>query len=116
MRRVALVLMRIAGWLMPASHAEWTEAMRAELHYLDDRRAVRWAIGCLTTGWSTRMEAVTMDRRAAKRLNVGMSMFFAAAMLLASFLTHSSVVLFGLMAAWSLPAAYLYSCERRAPR
>lgn len=44
---LAGALLRISRRLMPAHRRAWTDAMRAETHYLSDGVATRWAFGCL---------------------------------------------------------------------
>jgi hypothetical protein len=59
MWRLAIVLQKIATWLLPQSRAEWARAMLSEMHYLDhNRRAVLWAAGCCITAIKERMYAM----------------------------------------------------------
>jgi hypothetical protein len=46
-RALADFLMLAAGRLMPRARAQWAEAMRSELHYIDDDfAALSWAFSC----------------------------------------------------------------------
>jgi hypothetical protein len=61
--RLAIVLLKIATWLLPQSRAEWARAMLSEMHNLNDnRQAVLWAAGCCITGIKERMYAMISDK------------------------------------------------------
>jgi hypothetical protein len=49
-RRLARFLLRHLHRMLPTSRLDWAQAMRAELDHLEDREALRWAIGCLVAG------------------------------------------------------------------
>jgi pimeloyl-ACP methyl ester carboxylesterase len=58
-RRVAQKVVRHASWLLPGGQSSWGDAMRRELDYIeDDRAALRWAIGCVTASYVTRLVAL----------------------------------------------------------
>jgi hypothetical protein len=106
----------LARWgrrLLPESRAEWADAMEAELHYLEDRAVARFAIGFVWTGLTEGMSAMTPCT--AERLNIGISVVFAAAMLGSKFLwPHATVAALPmLLALWMIPFAYLSAKGRR---
>jgi hypothetical protein len=48
--------MRHAAWVMPASRAQWSQAMQSELALIEnDKQALRWAMGCAMAGYRERM-------------------------------------------------------------
>ena len=56
LRGLSYRLLRHTISVMPDDHCQWTDAMCAEVDYIEnDGAAVRWAIGCLLTGYITRM-------------------------------------------------------------
>ncbi len=65
-RRIAMVLAEHASGVLPrarpassASPSSWADAMRRELDYIDDdRAALRWAIGCVTTSYMAQLVVV----------------------------------------------------------
>lgn len=119
MRRLALALARLAAWLLPPARAEWAEAMRAELHYIDsDRRAVWFALGFLFAGLEERVNAMqTLDRCTADRLNIAVALLFAVLYLAGTWLLKGTrwldPVQTWLLVSWLLPFGYLSACKRR---
>jgi hypothetical protein len=112
MRRLAFLLARLACWLLPASRAEWSEAMVAELHYLDDYAAARFAVGFVVTGLAERMDSMTPCT--AERLNIAVSIVFAAALLASKLFWPRGVEgLALLLALWMIPFAYLSAKARK---
>lgn len=60
LRKLASHLIDVAAWLLPESQQSWARAMRADvLHIASDRSAVRWALGCVTTGMTQRIAVMT---------------------------------------------------------
>jgi hypothetical protein len=58
-RRIALKIVGHASWVLPGAETGWADAMRRELDYIeDDRAALRWAIGCVTASYSSRLAAL----------------------------------------------------------
>ena len=58
-RRLAVMLAEHASKVMPCARSPWTEAMRRELDYIEDERAVLyWAIGCVTASYAAQFVAV----------------------------------------------------------
>jgi adenylate cyclase len=56
LRRLAVAATRHAARVLPARRAQWAEAMRRELDYIeDDRAALRWALGCVVSSYRTRL-------------------------------------------------------------
>ena len=48
LRRLANVLVSHAGRAMPPARRGWADAMAGEVSHVDnDRRALRWALGCV---------------------------------------------------------------------
>jgi hypothetical protein len=121
-RRLALLLVRLAGWLMPAARREWAEAMHAELHYLDDdRAAVRWALGTVFASAQERMKAMStrpsLSPRAANRWNIAISAIFAVAYLLVTYVLkhtqHDPNMAYVLCMVWIVPFLILRPACRR---
>lgn len=55
LRRTAAALARLAVRIMPDERADWGRAMRAEIAHIEgDGAALRWALGCIWTGFRTR--------------------------------------------------------------
>jgi hypothetical protein len=81
--------------------------MEAELHYLDDREVLGWAFGYLIATLHARSDAMT----AKQRLNLKVSLAFAALMLLSSLLLRdkdqATLALWLLMALWFVPYSIL---------
>jgi hypothetical protein len=50
----ATVLFGLARRLMPPGRETWFDAMRAEAHYLDGAKRLRWAFGCFITALKQR--------------------------------------------------------------
>jgi hypothetical protein len=58
-RRVAQKIVGHASWVLPRGQSSWGDAMWRELDYIeDDRAALRWAIGCITASYVTRLAAL----------------------------------------------------------
>ncbi len=61
-RRIAMVLAGHASSVLPrarSASSPWADAMRRELDYIDDdRAALRWAIGCITTSYAAQLAVV----------------------------------------------------------
>ena len=61
-RRIATVLAGHASGVLPrarSASSPWADAMRRELDYIDDdRAALRWAIGCVTTSYAAQLVVV----------------------------------------------------------
>jgi hypothetical protein len=112
MRRIAFLLARLARRLLPPLRAEWGEAMEAELHYLDDRAAARFAVGFLVTGLLERTDSMTPCT--AERLNIAISIVFAGVLLAWKFLWPGGLAALPLvLAGWMIPFAYLSAKARR---
>ncbi len=48
LRRIAIAFCEYAGTILPPSRSPWAEAMKNELHHIEnDSEAVRWAAGCV---------------------------------------------------------------------
>jgi hypothetical protein len=55
-RRIAVMLARHAARTLPLARSSWAEAMWRELDYIDDdRAALHWAIGCVTTSYRAQL-------------------------------------------------------------
>ena len=62
-RRIATRLVRHASWVLPGAESDWAEAMRREIDYIeDDTAALRWAVGCVTASYATRLTAIARWR------------------------------------------------------
>lgn len=62
-RRIAMKLVRHASRVLPGAQSDWAEAMRREIEYIeDDAAALRWAIGCVTASYATRLAALAQRR------------------------------------------------------
>jgi pimeloyl-ACP methyl ester carboxylesterase len=56
LRRLAVRAVQHASWVLPAEYAPWADAMRRELHYIeDDRATLRWAVGCVVASYTKRL-------------------------------------------------------------
>jgi pimeloyl-ACP methyl ester carboxylesterase len=68
-RRVAQKIVGHASWVLPRGQSSWGDAMWRELDYIeDDRAALRWAIGCITASYVTRLAALPrLGRRLSPR-------------------------------------------------
>jgi pimeloyl-ACP methyl ester carboxylesterase len=56
LRRLAVKAVQHAARVLPAEYAPWADAMRRELHYIeDDRAALRWAVGCVVASYTKRL-------------------------------------------------------------
>lgn len=54
-RRLAIALLRVATWVLPASRREWLRDMRGELeHVKSESAALEWAAGCLWASFKER--------------------------------------------------------------
>lgn len=53
-------LLALARWLMPGDRREWSEAMRAEIHYVPRGARFSWAAGCLFVALEQRF--ASMDK------------------------------------------------------
>ncbi len=63
LRRLAVKAAQHASWVLPAEYAPWADAMRRELHYIeDDRAALRWAMGCVVASYTKRLLLVPRMR------------------------------------------------------
>jgi hypothetical protein len=110
--RLARFIARIAAWLMPPERAEWAEAMRAELEYVE-RGALGFALGFLRVSLRERTNAMTA--RTARRLNLALALVVAAAMLAAKWLFHAHAMeaLYTMMLLWTAPYLWLSAREAR---
>jgi hypothetical protein len=80
-RRVAQTVVGHASWVLPGVRSNWADAMRRELDYIeDDRAALRWAIGCLTASYMTRLAALPQLgwRVSSGRVVAGILLLFIA--------------------------------------
>jgi hypothetical protein len=60
-RRLALKLVRHAVFMLPRTSASWATAMQRELEYIEpDREALRWAVGCVSTGYLQRIASLNV--------------------------------------------------------
>jgi hypothetical protein len=111
-RRLALFIARVATRMMPTSRAEWAEAMRAEIHYIE-HGALRFALGFLRVSLREGMNAMTA--KTARRLNLTLAMMVASLMLASKWLfpRHATEALFGLMMVWCVPFSWLSAREAR---
>ena len=56
LRQLAVKAVQHAAWVLPAEYAPWADAMRREIHYIeDDRAALRWAVGCVVASYTKRL-------------------------------------------------------------
>jgi hypothetical protein len=116
-REWALAIARVARWLLPRGRGEWAEAMEAELYYVDDEEAVRWALGYLVANSRERIRAmkIEMTARQARRLNLALALVFAGLMLVVSYAMKGSpevwTVIGLLTAVWMVPFGYLSQRE-----
>ena len=57
-RRIALALMEHAAQVLPSARSKWGEAMRHEIHHIEnDREALKWACGCVLASYVERSRA-----------------------------------------------------------
>jgi len=62
-RRLALRLVRHAVFVLPRGFASWATAMQHEMEYIQpDREALRWAVGCVSTGYLQRIGSFNVVR------------------------------------------------------
>jgi hypothetical protein len=60
-RRLALSLVRHAVFMLPRRSASWATAMQHEMEYIQqDREALRWAVGCVSTGYLQRIASLNV--------------------------------------------------------
>lgn len=60
-RRFALRLVRHAVFMLPRRFASWGRAMQHEMEYIQpDREALRWAVGCVSTGYLQRIASLNV--------------------------------------------------------
>jgi hypothetical protein len=60
-RRLALRLVRHAVFMLPRRSASWATGMQHEMEYIQpDREALRWAIGCVSTGYLQRIASLNV--------------------------------------------------------
>jgi hypothetical protein len=117
--RLALLIARLAVWILPRQRAEWGEAMRAELHHLDENAALRWALGALFA--SLKERAMTrIEPKIADRWNITFALIYAGALLIVTKLLkgHGSrdSVLMALTVVWMVPYFWLSAAGRRGCR
>jgi hypothetical protein len=54
-RRIAIALLHVATWVLPASRREWLRDMRGEFDYVQsESAALEWAAGCLWASFKER--------------------------------------------------------------
>jgi hypothetical protein len=90
-RRTALAFMAHAGRMLPAEHLPWAEAMRQELHHIEnDFEALKWAAGCVLASYAERIRLLDVAKldlaRALLALFIGgeaLSMLFATVLTVA---------------------------------
>jgi hypothetical protein len=91
-RRIALALMEHAAHVLPSARSKWAEAMRHEIHHIENNReALTWAGGCVLASYVERSRVMSVMNwgwaRAALVLSIGceaLSMLFATALTVAS--------------------------------
>lgn len=67
-RRIALRLVRHAVFMLPRRSAAWATAMQHEMEYIQpDREALRWAIGCVSTGYLQRFASLDVIQTSVLR-------------------------------------------------
>jgi hypothetical protein len=67
-RRLALRLVRHAASVLPRRAASWGVAMQHEIEHIDSNRdALRWAVGCVATGYLRRLASLSAVHTAAIR-------------------------------------------------
>ena len=67
-RRLALRLVRHATFVLPRGAASWGVAMRHEIEHIDSNRdALRWAVGCVSTGYLRRLASLSVVHTTAIR-------------------------------------------------
>ena len=104
-RRIALKIVGHASWVLPGARSGWADAMQRELDYIeDDRAALRWAIGCVTASYSSRLAALPRLRwRVASAPVVAGSLLLLIAMALQGHASDEA----------SLAASDQTSCDHR---
>jgi hypothetical protein len=104
-RRIALKIVGHASWVLPGAETGWADAMQRELDYIeDDRAALRWAIGCVTASYSSRLAALPRLRwRVASAPVMAGSLLLLIAMALQGHASDEA----------SLPASDETSCDHR---
>lgn len=67
-RRLALRLVRHAAFVLPRGAASWGVAMQHEIEHIDSNRdALRWAVGCVSTGYLRRLASLSVVHTVAIR-------------------------------------------------
>jgi hypothetical protein len=67
-RRIALRLVRHAASVLPRGAAAWGVAMQHEIAHINSNRdALRWAVGCVSTGYLRRLASLSVVHTAALR-------------------------------------------------
>jgi hypothetical protein len=104
-RRIALKIVGHASWVLPGARSGWADAMQRELDYIeDDRAALRWAIGCVTASYSSRLSALPRLRwRVASAPVMAGSLLLLIAMALQGHASDEA----------SLPASDETTCDHR---
>ncbi len=60
-RRIALALMEHAAHVLPSARSKWAEAMRHEIHHIEnDREALTWAAGCVLASYVERSRGMSI--------------------------------------------------------
>jgi hypothetical protein len=66
-RRLAFRLVTLAGRVLPPGRSVWAEAMKSELEHIDgDLEALKWAAGCVLTGYVERSNEFSFTAVAKK--------------------------------------------------
>jgi hypothetical protein len=83
-RRIAVKIVGHASRVLHGARSGWADAMRSEIDYIaDDRAALRWAIGCVTASYLTRLSTLPRLRwQTSSGLVVAGSALFLVAMAL----------------------------------
>jgi hypothetical protein len=67
-RRLALRLVRHAAFVLPRGAASWGIAMQREVEHIDSNHdALKWAIGCVSTGYLRRLASLSVVHTSAIR-------------------------------------------------
>jgi hypothetical protein len=67
-RRLAVRLVTLAARVLPPTRSIWAEAMRSELEHIDgDIEALKWAVGCVLTGYVKRSNELSFIAVAESR-------------------------------------------------
>lgn len=62
-KRFALRLVRHAAAVLPPAYSDWGAAMQHEIEYIhEDRAALAWALGCVSTSYSRRIFSLSIIR------------------------------------------------------